>query len=303
MINLNQVHSLTTNFSSYQGLKGIPLGLLLMILSLWASAQAGPGPALYFPVGISIVFVYLYWIVNRFYARVYGVVVPDNNQKIISRVREISLGIGALLAFWVDVSFSPAFSTLGLVFASALLVDYSRVAGKSGDRLLLFYPIAALLITILSLIPVLNVNWWEPLGIKALLLAVCATAGLLFIILGVITHISFENLLLSNVFEELTKLDRLIHEPARLAILTALHACQETDFLFLRRLTALSAGNLSVHLSKLEDAELLRIEKKIIAKRTHTHISITTKGSEAINNYWHKIESLRNEVDNWEMDE
>ena len=108
---------------------------------------------------------------------------------------------------------------------------------------------------------------------------------------------------MSNVFEELAKLDRLIHEPARLAILTALNACQETDFLFLRRLTGLSAGNLSVHLSKLEGAELVKTEKKIVAKRTHTHISITEKGNEAINNYWRRIELLRNDADNWKMDE
>lgn len=107
----------------------------------------------------------------------------------------------------------------------------------------------------------------------------------------------------SNVFEELAKLDRLIHEPARLAILTALNACQETDFLFLRRLTGLNAGNLSAHLSKLENAELVRIEKKIVAKRTRTHISITEKGNKAINNYWRKIGSLRIDADNWEMDE
>lgn len=108
---------------------------------------------------------------------------------------------------------------------------------------------------------------------------------------------------MSNVFEELTKLNRLIHEPARLAILTALNSCKETDFLFLRRLTGLSAGNLSVHLSKLEDAELLEIEKKIVAKRTHTHISITKKGKQAIINYWQRIESLRNEAENWKMEE
>ena len=108
---------------------------------------------------------------------------------------------------------------------------------------------------------------------------------------------------MSNVFEELTKLDRLIHEPARLAVLTALSACQETDFLFLRRLTGLSAGNFSVHLSKLEDAGLVKTEKKIVAKRTHTHISITKKGNEAIGDYWRKIESLRKDADNWEMDE
>jgi hypothetical protein len=167
-----------------------------MTISLWASAQREPSPALYFPVSITIVFVYLYWIVNQYYTRVYGVVIPDNKQKVISRVGEISLGIAALIAFCVDVFFSPSFSTLGLVFASAMLVDFRHVAGKSGDRLLLFYPFASLLIAALSLTPVFDINWWEPLGIKALLQAVCTTAGLLFIILGVITHISLENLLL-----------------------------------------------------------------------------------------------------------
>ena len=53
-------------------------------------------------------------------------------------------------------------------------------------------------------------------------------------------------------FEHIAELDRLIHEPARLAILTALRACRTADFLFLQRLTGLSNGNLSSHLAKLE---------------------------------------------------
>ena len=106
---------------------------------------------------------------------------------------------------------------------------------------------------------------------------------------------------MSKVFEDITKLDRLIHEPARLAVLTALSVCKKADFLFLRRLTGLSAGNLSVHLSKLEDAEFVRIDKKIVAKRTYTHISITDKGNEAIDHYWSKIETLRKDARNWEM--
>ena len=106
---------------------------------------------------------------------------------------------------------------------------------------------------------------------------------------------------MSNAFEELAKLDRLIHEPARLAILTALNACQESDFLFLQRLTGLNAGNLSAHLSKLEKAELVLMEKKIVAKRTHTHIAITEQGNKAITEYWRKMENLRNDVDNWKM--
>ena len=196
MSNIKQVHRLTINFSMYQGLKGIPLGLLLLIISLWANAQTGPAPNLFFPVSISVIFVYLYWIVNQFYNRVYGVVVPENKQKINRHIQEAVIGVGALIAFWVDVSVSPAFSTLGLIFASALLVDYVRVARKTEDRLLLFYPIAAFLMTALSLVPVFDVNWWAPLGFKALILAICSAAGLMFVVLGVITHISFEYLLL-----------------------------------------------------------------------------------------------------------
>ena len=108
---------------------------------------------------------------------------------------------------------------------------------------------------------------------------------------------------MSSVFEELANLDRLIHEPARLAVLTALDSCQKTDFIFLQRLTGLSAGNLSVHLSKLEDAELVRMEKKIVAKRTQTQVQITEKGHAAIIKYWAKIEALRAGAENWQMTE
>jgi DNA-binding MarR family transcriptional regulator len=105
----------------------------------------------------------------------------------------------------------------------------------------------------------------------------------------------------SNVFEEITKLDRLIHEPARLAILTALNACQKADFTFLRRLTGLSAGNLSVQLSKLETAGLLSSEKKIKAKRTHTMVTITPKGAEAVQNYWKKMETLQAQANDFQL--
>ena len=50
--------------------------------------------------------------------------------------------------------------------------------------------------------------------------------------------------------------DRLVHEPARLAILTALSACQKADFLLLLTITGLTKGNLSSHLTKLEEAGL-----------------------------------------------
>ena len=61
-------------------------------------------------------------------------------------------------------------------------------------------------------------------------------------------------------FEEMSTLDRVVHEPARLAILTALAACRSADFLFLQSLTGLTKGNLSGHLAKLERAGLVGVE-------------------------------------------
>jgi DNA-binding transcriptional ArsR family regulator len=65
-------------------------------------------------------------------------------------------------------------------------------------------------------------------------------------------------------FEQLANLDRMVHDPARLAILTALSACERADFLFLQRITGLTKGNLSSHLSKLEEAGLVEIGRQLL---------------------------------------
>ena len=104
---------------------------------------------------------------------------------------------------------------------------------------------------------------------------------------------------MSRIFEELANLDRLVHEPARLAILTALTACQKADFLFLQRLTGLSAGNLSVHLSRLEEAGLIETGKQIVGKRTNTQVWITAKGRGVIEGHWQKLEDLRRDAGTW----
>lgn len=199
MNNLKQIRMLTTNFPVFQGLKGIPLGLLLSILSMWASAQTGPAKDIVFPLGCSLVFICLYCIVHQFYNRIFGTVVRTNKQKIMEGMRGLVGGVIALLAFWVDVSLKPSFSVLGLVFASALLVDYVSVTRQTKEWLLLFYPAAALFMILLSVLPIFGINWWNPLGIKALMYGVCTVVGLLFIVLGVLMHISLEKLLLGTV--------------------------------------------------------------------------------------------------------
>ena len=79
---------------------------------------------------------------------------------------------------------------------------------------------------------------------------------------------------MTTPFERLAKLDRLVREPARLAILSALSACESADFLFLQRITGLSKGNLSSHVSRLEEAGLIVISKEFIGKTPRTTVGL-----------------------------
>jgi DNA-binding transcriptional ArsR family regulator len=88
-------------------------------------------------------------------------------------------------------------------------------------------------------------------------------------------------------------LDRLIHEPARLAILTVLSAVKDADFVFLARTTGLTKGNLSSHLTKLEDAGLVAIEKKFVGKKPNTNVALTAVGRSRIASHWDQLERLR----------
>ena len=100
-------------------------------------------------------------------------------------------------------------------------------------------------------------------------------------------------------FEELAELDRLIHEPARLSILTALSACRSADFLYLQRLTGLSKGNLSSHLSKLEEGGLVRVEKEFVGKIPVTRLALTRLGRVGIERHWQRLEALRQHALVW----
>jgi DNA-binding MarR family transcriptional regulator len=101
---------------------------------------------------------------------------------------------------------------------------------------------------------------------------------------------------MNNVFEEIAGLDKLIHEPARLAILTILSTVESADFLALQRLTGLTSGNLSVHLSKLVDGRLIAYDKRIVGKKTKTQVRITAAGQKALEKHWSQLETFRASV-------
>jgi len=89
-----------------------------------------------------------------------------------------------------------------------------------------------------------------------------------------------------------TDIDRLIHEPARLLIVTILSAAASADFLFLQRETGLTKGNLSAHLSKLEEAGYVKIEKTFKGKLPLTVCKLTPAGKKALLLYRQQLQDF-----------
>lgn len=84
---------------------------------------------------------------------------------------------------------------------------------------------------------------------------------------------------------EISQLDRVIHEPARLTIMLILGGVGEADFLYLQREGRFTQGNLSGHLARLEEAGYVAIEKKFKGKVPLTVCSLTGKGKAAFSRY------------------
>lgn len=94
--------------------------------------------------------------------------------------------------------------------------------------------------------------------------------------------------------KEIMKLDPLIHAPIRLSVLSVLMAVQSADFAYLKKSTQATDGNLSTHLSKLETAGYISLNKSFEGKKPKTHCAITPQGRTRFIQY---IENLQVIVD------
>ena len=90
---------------------------------------------------------------------------------------------------------------------------------------------------------------------------------------------------MSQAQRDLTDLDRVIHEPARLTVVALLYAVKEADFLYLQRETGLTKGNLSSHLAKLEEAGYVKMEKTYKGKLPLTLLKLSGAGRAAFERY------------------
>jgi DNA-binding MarR family transcriptional regulator len=97
---------------------------------------------------------------------------------------------------------------------------------------------------------------------------------------------------LEEKMDKIGEIDKLIHSPGRLKIVSLLYVLESADFVFLRGQTGLTWGNLSVQATKLEEAGYLLIEKKFKHKKPLTVASLTEAGRLAFENYRRQMQDV-----------
>ncbi len=93
-----------------------------------------------------------------------------------------------------------------------------------------------------------------------------------------------------------SEIDRVVHEPARLMLMAALYVLESADYTFLMNITGVTWGNLSAHISKLEESEYVYVEKSFKGKRPNTMLGLTPKGRDAFQSYRSKMKQFLDDL-------
>ena len=94
----------------------------------------------------------------------------------------------------------------------------------------------------------------------------------------------------------MSELDRTIHEPVRLRIVSVLSGVDRADFNFMLSTLGLSRGNLASHMDRLERAGYVEVIKSFSGKIPRTEYRLTAKGRKALADYWTMLDEIRTQM-------
>jgi hypothetical protein len=192
MNSVNQTRFLAANYSSLQGLRIIPFGLLLLVVSLWANGQRGQARDLSLPLTVLVILMVCYFAIDRYYRKVYGRVQRSASSLRTDYAITAAAGLLALGAFVLDSAEKLPVSALGLLFAFGTLEEYIRMSVRYHSRYYYPYLILSALLAGVSVLPLFGITgFWKALGIKAPLLGVSVVIGGIMILSGILSHIHF----------------------------------------------------------------------------------------------------------------
>jgi DNA-binding MarR family transcriptional regulator len=98
-------------------------------------------------------------------------------------------------------------------------------------------------------------------------------------------------------FSQIAELDRLLYEPVRLMVMASLYVVESADYTYLMRQADLTWGNLSAHLSKLEEAGYIEVEKTYRGKRPYTLLCMSPAGRKAFRKYIQRMKEIIDYLD------
>jgi hypothetical protein len=202
MRDLKEIRFVATNFYYLQGLRTIPLGLCGVLVCLWANGIQGSARGSDFlePAFGIIGSLILFFAIDRYYLHAFGRVQRTPESR---RLEWLLVAVGGILglgAGWLDISFKLPVSWIGLVSAAGLLADYIRITWLVKGRFLLFYPLGAVLMAGVSVLPLLGVsNWWQACGLANQFIGILMVLSIFMIIAGIWGHIFLVRTLLSRM--------------------------------------------------------------------------------------------------------
>lgn len=94
----------------------------------------------------------------------------------------------------------------------------------------------------------------------------------------------------------LEQIDETVHGRVRLGVLAYLSTAGSAEFMTLTQITKSTKGNLSSHISKLEEAGYVRVEKAFVDRKTRTTVSMTSSGERAFSDYLSILRSILNQI-------
>ena len=96
----------------------------------------------------------------------------------------------------------------------------------------------------------------------------------------------------SQISQVHNNINRIVHEPVRLAILKILTSAKEVDFNFLLTTLGVTKGNLATHINRLETTGFIEVKKEFRGKIPHTSYRITKTGRSEFQKYWENLRAL-----------
>lgn len=193
MKSILQMRFISENYSNLHGLKAVPLGLCLFLVSLWANLVSYPVRNFTLPILLLLGALIFSITIGQYYKHSFGEVKPIHPNRPKYWIVQCVWGLLGLAAFLVDANFSFPINLIGLVFASAFLFDKPKVTTPF-NKFSIVRLITAIIIILVSITPLFfGKNWWEILGVRTTIIGVTMFVGVLIVLQGLLWHIFFVN--------------------------------------------------------------------------------------------------------------